>query len=189
MKDVTYLNDERTPCQSQPRTEEMNSCIQHYIEKTMRCQLPWHNDSKSMQRCSKPEQYDEFLKTFTKLVKKKESTIAEMTGCLPSCRRREFEMKFINRMAKPLVDGKMQSSGYFYYPTGRYIEKQHFYTYTYGDFIADMGGFIGLFLGYSALDCYDAVRYLFKEALKSAVASTQGPAQYQEPAASYISPA
>ena len=171
MKDVTYLNDERTPCQSEARIEEMNTCIQSHIENNMRCQLPWHNKSTEMQRCTEPEHYYEFIKSYITITRKKEATIAKMTGCLPPCRRREFEMKLINHRTVPLVDGRRQISGYFYYPTRRYIEKSHFYIYTLGDLIAEMGGFMGLFLGYSALSCYDAFKYLCKKALKSTMAN------------------
>ena len=163
-KDVTYLNDKKTPCQPEPRTEEINTCIQHHIEKKMACQLPWHNESTIYPRCTRPEQYDKFISLYNDITGKQEAQIAEITGCLPSCQREEFEMKLINRMIEPLVDGKRQISGYFYYPTRRYKEKYHFYAYTIGDFLADMGGYVGLLLGYSALTCYDSFIYLCKKA-------------------------
>ena len=170
-KDVTYLNDKRTPCQSESRTEEMNTCIQHYIEDAMGCQLPWHNESTALPRCKEPKNYNEFIRMFNDITRKQEAKIGEITGCRSSCRRREFEVKLINRMTVPLVDGQRQISGYFYYPTGRYIEKYHFYSYTIGDFFADVGGYMGLLLGYSALSCYDAFKYMCKKAPKCGVSN------------------
>ena len=163
-KDVTYLNDEKTPCQPEPRIEEINTCIQHHIEKKMACQLPWHKKSTIYTRCTKPEQYDKFINMYNDITGKQETQIAAITGCLPSCKRAEFEMKLICRMTMPLVDGERQISGYFYYPTRRYIEKYHFYAYNVSDFLADMGGLLGLMLGYSALTCYDAIIYLCNKA-------------------------
>lgn len=163
MEDVTYLKDKRTPCQSEPRTEDMNTCIQHYLERTMKCQLPWHNESTVLPRCTKPEQYDEFIKSYNKITRMKEASIAEITSCLPSCERREFQMKLITSKTIPLTDGQRHITGYFYYPNGRYTEKHHYYTYKTGDLFADIGGYLGLLLGYSILSCYDAFRYLCKK--------------------------
>lgn len=165
-KDVTYLNDERTPCQTEPRTEEMNICIQHHIENAMGCQLPWHNESTALPRCIETKHYDDFIKMYNDITRKQETQIGEITGCLPSCQRREFEIKLMNRITVPLVDGLRQISGYFYYPTGRYKEESHYYAYTIGDFFADVGGYMGLLLGYSALSCYDAFKYLCEKAPK-----------------------
>ena len=163
-KDVTYINNERTPCQSEPRTEEMNTCIQRYIEDAMGCQLPWNNESTTLPSCKEPKHYNAFLKMHNDVTRKKEAKIAEITGCLPSCRRNEYAMKLINRITLPLVDGQRQMSGLFFYPTGRYIETSYYYAYTVGDFFADVGGYMGLFLGYSALSCYDALKYVCKKA-------------------------
>ena len=169
-KDVTYLNDKQTPCQPGPRTEEINTCIQHHIEKKLACELPWHNESTTLQKCETPEQYNEFIKMYNDLSGKHEAKIAEITGCLPTCQRGEFEMKRLNRIR--VADGLRQISGYFYYPTRRYTEKYHFYDYTFGDFLADVGGYVGLLLGYSALTCYDAFIYLCKKAQELKVSGT-----------------
>ena len=160
---VAYMNDERTPCQSEPRTEQMNTCIQRHIENVMECQLPWNNASTSLPVCNESKHYDKFLKMYNDITRKQEANIAEITGCLPSCNRNEYSMKLINRIALPPADGERLSSIIFYYPTGRYIEKIYYYPYHYGDFFADVGGYLGLFLGYSALSCYDALKYLWNK--------------------------
>ena len=148
----------------------MNTCIQRYIEDAMGCQLPWNNESTTLPICKEPKHYNAFIKIHNEVTRKKEAKIAQITGCLPSCRRNEYAMKLINRIELPLVDGHRQMSGLFYYPTGRYIEKSYYYAYTIGDFFADIGGYMGLFLGYSALSCYDALKYLYYRATRQDVA-------------------
>ena len=156
---VAYMNDERTPCQSEPRREEMNTCIQRHIENVMDCQLPWNNVSTCLPMCNESKHYNEFLKLYNDITRKQEAYIAESTGCWPSCNRNEYSMKLINRIAMPKAE-KGLSSFVFYYPTGRYNEKIYYYPYHYGDFFADVGGYLGLFLGYSALSFYDALKHL-----------------------------
>jgi hypothetical protein len=40
----------------------------------------------------------------------------------------------------------------------RYQKKTHYYTYDWSSFIADVGGFLGLFMGHSILSFYDTVK-------------------------------
>ena len=48
------------------------------------------------------------------------------------------------------------------FPSRRYTELVHYYTYEWGDFIADVGGFLGLLLGYSVLSIYDELKIACK---------------------------
>ena len=163
-KEVTYLNDERTPCQSKPRSEEISTCIQHYIENTMRCRLPWHsNQSKTLPQCKKLDQYEDFLNNYLWISNQKEASIAKVTGCLPSCKRNEFDVKVVNRIKMPSEDGKLYYSALFYYPSGSYTEKSYYYTYEFSDYLADIGGYMGLLLGYSLISFYDGFKYILKK--------------------------
>ena len=159
-KEVSYLNDPRTPCQSKPRGEEMNTCIQHYIENMMGCQLPWHNDMTNMPKCTDNARYQAFLGAYDEIVSLDGFSIAKKTGCLPSCIRNEFTMNVLSRMSYP--DEGAQYNSYFYYPGGRYHQKVFYYTYDFTSYIADIGGLVGLFLGFSMLSIYDEIKRAWK---------------------------
>ena len=161
MKEVTYINDERTPCQSTPRTEEINTCIQRHIENEMECQLPWHNEVTSLPRCSASDKYEEFLNSYIRIKSLSEEQISNETGCLPSCQRNEFEVLVNNHFRRPTSDGKASYSGLFYYPSGEFRKKTYFYVYDFGDYIGDVGGYLGLLLGYSMLTFYDGFKYMY----------------------------
>ena len=162
-RQVSYLNDKRTPCQSKPRQAEMNTCIQQYIESEIGCQLPWNNASSSS-ACTESHQYQEFLTTYDKIAKLSERSIAERTGCLPSCQRNEFTVKILNRIENP-SDTRGYYTGYFYYASGRYMKKSHHYEYDLFDLLADVGGYMGLLVGYSLLSVYDSIKYFCKKVL------------------------
>ena len=163
-KEVTYLNDERTPCQSNRRSEEISTCIQHYIESTMGCQLPWQTNNNLIPKCIHSNQYEEFFKKYVLISNQKEASIAKITRCLPSCKRNEYEFKVVNSIKAPAnSNGKRYFSGIFYYPSGEYQEKTYYYTYEFPDYIADIGGYLGLLLGYSILNFYDGLKYLIKK--------------------------
>ena len=78
--EVSYLNDEKTPCQQMPRTEELNTCIQDYIQSEMGCHLPWRNDTSEHPECTEPGQYNRFLQTYQEIARLTERSIAERTG-------------------------------------------------------------------------------------------------------------
>ena len=164
-REVSYLNDERTPCQSMPRKTEMNTCIQKYIENEIGCQLPWNNASTSdFAKCTESGQYQTFLTTYDNIAKLSERSIAERTGCLPSCQRSEFTVSILNRIVDPF-NQEGSYIGYFYYASGRYVEKSYHYDYDLFDLLADVGGYMGLLVGYSLLTVYDSIKYLCKMAL------------------------
>ena len=159
-KEVSYLNDPRTPCLSKPRDEEMNTCIQHFIENTIGCQLPWHTDTTNFSKCTEPEQYTDYLVAYDEIVSLSGFSIAKKTGCLPSCKINEFTVNIVSRLAMP--DEDAQYNGYFFYPGARYQQKVYFYTYDFTSYIADAGGLVGLFLGFSILNVYDGLKYIWK---------------------------
>ena len=173
-KDVTYLNDERSPCQFKPRAEEMNTCIQHHIEKKVGCQLPWHNKSTNLPRCTEYDQYREFLTSYDWFASLDDASIAKVTGCLPSCRRNEFKMKVYQEFSIPPIHGQTYFACMFFYPSGAYIEKSYYYTYDLGDYIGDVGGYMGLLLGCSLLGFYDWLKRICKKMLRRMTKTYRG---------------
>ena len=155
-KEVTYLNDHRTPCQSNPREENMDNCIQHYIESKLRCQLPWHTDKSTLPKCIENSHYRAFLDSYNKIAGLDGFSIAKKTGCLPSCKINEFTMTNPELISIPNEEAVYK--GFFFYPGGRYRQKVYHYNYDFTSYIADVGGLVGLFLGYSMLGFYDGLK-------------------------------
>ena len=48
----------------------------------------------------------------------------------------------------------------------RFEEKVYYYTYEWGGFIADVGGYMGLLLGHSAISFYDGLKSFWKTKAK-----------------------
>ena len=161
-KEVTYLNDPKTPCQSRKREEDMNICIQHYIENKIGCQLPWYENGTNLPKCSEKVQYQSFLDAYDEIASLSGFSIATKTGCLPSCKINEFTISIVNVVQVPNV-GAPTWGGQFFYPGGRYIKKVYHYNYDFTSYIADVGGLVGLFLGYSMLSFYDGLKSAWRK--------------------------
>ena len=165
-KEVTYLNDPKTPCQPQDRDEEMNTCIQHHIESVTGCKLPWHVEKTALPTCILSDQYTEFIRLYDKIAGLSSSSVANETGCLPSCKRNEYSVHIIDRTSMPDEFNSSTYYGFFFYPSGRYIKKDYYYTYDFDSYIADVGGLVGLFLGQSLLSFYDILNQGWKNKKK-----------------------
>ena len=159
-KEVTYINDPRTPCQMKPRDVDMNICIQHYIETKIECQLPWHTDKTTLPSCIETGQYRDFLTSYEEIASLSGFSIAKKTGCLPSCKMNEFSVMIKDYILSQ--DGWPKFSGHFFYPGGQYKKKLYSLTYDFISYIADAGGLIGLFLGCSMLSIYDGLKNAWK---------------------------
>ena len=159
-KEVTYLNDPRTPCQPKPRDVDMNICIQRYIENKIECQLPWHTDKTTLPKCIETGKYQDFLTSYEEIASLTGFSIAKTTGCLPSCKLNEFSVIVKDRVIS--LDEWQKFIGYFFYPGGQYTKKLYSLTYDFTSYIADAGGLIGLFLGYSMLSIYDGLKNAWK---------------------------
>ena len=77
-----------------------------------------------------------FARSYDQIAGRSEQSIARTTKCLPSCKRSEFETKILPPVDSPSGD---VFSGYFFYATGKYVEKSYYYTYDWNSFVADVG--------------------------------------------------
>ena len=144
------------------REEDMNDCIQHYIENEIGCQLPWYRIKTNLKKCTEKIQYQSFLDSYDKIARLSGFSISEKTGCLPSCKINEFTIHVRDATE---IEGSQDSKfgGQFYYPGGRYIKKVYHYNYDFSSYIADVGGLVGLFLGWSMLSFYDGLKSAWKK--------------------------
>ena len=113
-----------------------------------------------------PEQYEEFLNSYHQISNLNEASIAKVTGCLPSCKRNEFKLKVVSHLDSPSMKGQKHFfGGIFFYPSGAYKEMSYYYTYEFSDYIADIGGYMGLLLGCSLLSFYDGLKCVCEKML------------------------
>ena len=100
-----------------------------------------------------------------------ENGIHDLTGCLASCTKDEYQTEVIAETVSKFE----QFCGFFteceeddtrfqllhlYYVNGRYEEKKQYLIYDYNSMIADIGGYMGLLLGYSLLSLYEVAEQM-----------------------------
>ena len=88
-----------------------------------------------------------------------------MTGCMPGCSKSKIELATIDE-DNMIDDGRNVAKLRFVYPRGEYDLVEEYYIYNWGSFIADVGGYLGLLLGSSALSMYHIITPLFIKQMK-----------------------
>ena len=82
-----------------------------------------------------------------------EREIFEMTGCMPGCSKSKFELSII-QLRDGIDDVGEEASIRLKYLHGEHELAEEYYLYDIDSFIPDVGGYLGLLLGYSLLSMY-----------------------------------
>lgn len=152
---TTRLSREGDGKCSEGNNERPQICLQEFIQKTMNCTLPWikNTNEENMRQCDTPED----LSTYGHLVTRFASTTSQLgdiiseTTCQMNCRTVEYSAKRISLM----TNVTSHSRNYFFslaMPQTSTVEEKEVLTYDGNNFIADVGGLLGLLLGVSVMD-------------------------------------
>ena len=156
-------------CDSNTRHPNTSQCIARYIERRIGCSMKIHGGgSTDMPPCTLKSEEEAFKRITTQLENANANYIYELTGCLASCERNEYGIKDEHFILKNGSECYQQGQPHydmqldFWIMTGSYKEEEQYVIYDFNSFIADVGGFLGLLLGYSALSLYDEFESLLR---------------------------
>ena len=82
-----------------------------------------------------------------------EADIFNLTGCLPHCERDEISLENTPE-GREWPHGSPTLHIIFLFEDGSYQVQEEYIVYDVDDFIADVGGYLGLLLGHSILSIY-----------------------------------
>ena len=92
------------------------------------------------------------------------NNIYKITGCLASCEKDEYH-EIVGTKTESLRaphDIKLE----FVIKEGSYQEMEQYLLYDFGSFIADVGGLMGLLLGFSVLSIFNGIMDLLRDKCK-----------------------
>ena len=122
-------------------------CLQDYLQKTSDCYISWFSNNR--EKCRKAD-----LVEYTKLLNwAKQASwndLSSESGCLPKCEISQF---FLDTSVVENIDWKTKwISSFFLGPASRsYEEAVEYLSYDIQDLVGDVGGYLGLFLGWSLM--------------------------------------
>ena len=169
------LDQPSQPCAKQTKDPNTSSCIAKAVEDNMGCGIRMlGSTTRNATTCNSGSQLLKLSKIFEALKHADDKFIYENTGCLASCERYEyqgFEYHRNDALWLPCQGGNV-SCNLSIRPEMNdrtYDEKRQYVVYDFNSFIADVGGFVGLLLGFSTLSLYKELQKLLRRKRTSSI--------------------
>ena len=135
-----------------------SACIARHIEEQLGCTPRIHGSripSKS-KACSLQTELQKLARISKQLEESDANEIYGITGCLSSCHRFKYQVEFSS--LKSYKESETWNSQFLdvqlFIKTGLFEEREQYLIYDWDSFIADVGGFLGLLLGWSMYSLY-----------------------------------
>ena len=150
------LNLDGRPCEEDP-AYNFTVCIKEKLSEKVGCRLPWDKWSQQDRAVCKSEQkIRKFEQTYAVLSNANSDMILEMTGCKRPCHYKEY--KFVD--SSPKVVSKRSVLAFWAASHTTQIEEEVL-LYPFTSLVAEFGGSLGLFLGFSFLTIWQQIRRHF----------------------------
>ena len=156
-------------CDGHTRNPNTSTCIAQFLEEQIGCSLkilgttPTNDGHRT---CNTTSQLKHLGNLTRKLQEVDSNTIYENTGCLASCKRNEYGAIEATTLQSEDCAGWLGQVCAFYLRFKildvSYEEKEQYYIYDNNSFIADIGGLLGLLLGWSIFGLFDMLVNLLK---------------------------
>ena len=135
----------------------VSQCIAEYFEATYNCSLymldslgkreDCTGDYASYSNVNNSELRDHWAR-------KTELEIYNLTGCMPSCQGKQIQLETKQEITTESWSNDPKIELWFEFRDGMYNINEEYLVYDYNNFIADIGGYLGLLLGHSILSIY-----------------------------------
>lgn len=149
------LNKPHRPCEESP-SYDFTICVKMSIARKTGCKPSWDVFiTKRMTTCSSLEQLENFEAFYEELYNMEQKDIFKTSGCAPPCKYREY--KVVDTKVKIKGNGLF---GFILASTDILVETEA-YTYPWVSLLAEFGGALGLFLGFSFIMLWDCMEKIF----------------------------
>ena len=151
------LDKQSQRCNTSKEPSSVSKCVGHYVENNLNCSMHFLMSNSMLETCNLKHLSKKELEQIYKFYKVKvktyeESQLYDLTGCIPGCYKKTYELKAIK--LKPQVNTRMELQIQLQIPNGEYELTEEYLLYDFNSFIPDVGGYLGLLLGYSLLSMY-----------------------------------
>ena len=162
--EIRALDKPSQRCDASNNGISVSKCVGRFVEgKLNNCSLKLLMSNPHLESCHQPIP-EQHLDTITNLNKMDEREIFEQTGCVPGCSKSEFGLLTLQELQ--IMGKKLELTLSFM--QGEYDLIEEYYIYDYTSFIADVGGYLGLLLGYSLLSMYHTfVRWAYNHKISN----------------------
>ena len=159
-----YINRPGKPCVEDTEYVFME-CVIESIVARVGCRYPWTTDHTTFPVCTTLQKIRELEEEFYTIQRSETRVVIEKTGCHVPCRHREYKI-FSDEFEGSTLGGS--GVAVWLLSTEFTLEEEEF-IYPFISFVAEFGGALGLFLGFSFFMVWDFVVGLFHMACRTLV--------------------
>jgi hypothetical protein len=151
-----HMMDKPTEKCESSESYSFTACIKESMSKRIGCRLEWDAwSSKDITKCSTVDQLLKFEKEYNRIVGMDQWNVVNNTGCLTPCSYTEYKLA-----AEPLKSENTNPGLRLMLANGKVKSNQEGLAYPWVSFVAEFGGSLGLFLGFSFNTIWDGAEFL-----------------------------
>ena len=167
--DHRLLNRPSAPCVEDP-DYSFRTCVRTSFSSQVGCRLVWDMWSdQDRQVCHTMQQYRKFEYLYAKIYKKGGQTIEDKnhTGCVKPCHYREYRMVDVPQVSMNMASKYFVSYFGLLFVSTETILEEEILVYPWTSLVAEFGGTLGLFLGFSFMMLWDGAALVASLARKT----------------------
>ncbi len=146
IKEITQLNSEKNPC-IENEEYSFTKCLRDFAVRKSNCSISILKGGQEKEECS-IEAFENYFSLLTKLRTEQIGKIKKESGCYSKCKVRVFSY---SKRENWISETKWISEA-FLQPKSSVVEYLvEYYNFDFQDLISSIGGYVGLFLGWSVL--------------------------------------
>ena len=151
VKEITFINKKDKPCEEDPNYS-FTACLKEFIQTRAGCHLwIWSDgDYGKYPPCRNISDFHKYKEEMGWILPSKWSNLVQKTKCFPKCKIREFELVKTSEQAISWGTS-WQAEFQLGAKHSSYQDWSEYAVFQPQDFIASLGGYLGLFLGWSLL--------------------------------------
>ena len=146
------MNRKDSPC-NEDSSYDFQLCVRNSFNRRVGCKLPWGLvSSEPVPACSNISQLGQFHILYRAIQHRDMEHIAKETGCLKPCHYKEY-----NLVKRRLEAAKMFVGLYVQFSNNWVTLETELETYGLVSLVSDIGGSMGLFLGFSFIMVWQVI--------------------------------
>ena len=154
-------NREEAPCEESPQYS-FTQCVKKSIIRKTGCKTRWDmTNIENAKRCKTVNQVVKYLKLYADLYSYDLQDVKKLTGCLTPCSYMEY-VDVGKKEWSIRVDYETSLMLAVVFASTEVTVVEEIFIYPFTSFLAEMGGSLGMFLGFSLMMIFDGIIWLLK---------------------------